>query len=201
MKKALEPKSLSLAADGGRDAFSNAYLPDWPGFNTVFDMRVTTAVKICRVELDGSFENEMAAVRGGRPDSGGRGCELAVRAGARPVQSRRQSGGVSGQARLIDRPWQARDVLWRHGAVETLRPKTYFKVSEARRAIGLVRHAEHGTWDDSAREMLALSKMNWNNDGLYDPLPVTMSYAKVLVRVLKRMTNLGSTPYQFRFFM
>ena len=43
--------------------------------------------------------------------------------------------------------------------------------------------------------------MNWNNDGLYDPLPVTMSYAKVLARVLKRMTNLGSTPYQFRFFM
>jgi hypothetical protein len=28
-----------------------------------------------------------------------------------------------------------------------------------------------------------------------------MSYAKVLARVLKRMTNLGSTPYQFRFFM
>lgn len=48
---------------------------------------------------------------------------------------------------------------------------------------------------------LALSKMNWNNDGLYDPLPVTMSYAKVLARVLKRMPRLGSAPFQFRFFM
>jgi hypothetical protein len=28
-----------------------------------------------------------------------------------------------------------------------------------------------------------------------------MSYAKVLARVVKRMTGLGSTPYQFRFFM
>src|SRR3546814_7364293 len=36
------------------------YLPDWPGFNTVFDMRVTAATKKCRVELDGSFESEMA---------------------------------------------------------------------------------------------------------------------------------------------
>jgi hypothetical protein len=43
--------------------------------------------------------------------------------------------------------------------------------------------------------------MNWNNDALYDPLPVTMSYAKVLARVVKRMAGLGSTPYQFRFFM
>jgi hypothetical protein len=43
--------------------------------------------------------------------------------------------------------------------------------------------------------------MNWNNDALYDPLPVTMSYAKTLARVVKRMRGLGSTPYQFRFFM
>lgn len=93
-------------------------------------------------------------------------------------------------------------LLWMHGAVETLGPKTYFQGQRGTpRPIRLVRHAGHGTWDDSARAALALSKMNWNNDGLYDPLPVTMSYAKVLARVLKRMTNLGSTPYQFRFFM
>jgi len=43
--------------------------------------------------------------------------------------------------------------------------------------------------------------MNWNNDALYDPLPVTVNYAKVLARVVKRMRSLGSTPYQFGFFM
>ena len=43
--------------------------------------------------------------------------------------------------------------------------------------------------------------MNWNNDSLYDPLPVTLSYAKVLARVVKRIPILGTTPYQFRFFM
>jgi hypothetical protein len=30
---------------------------------------------------------------------------------------------------------------------------------------------------------------------------VTLEYAKVLARVVKRMDVLGSTPYQFRFFM
>jgi len=39
------------------------------------------------------------------------------------------------------------------------------------------------------------------NDPLYDPLPVTMAYAKVLTRVIKRMNGLGSALYQFRFFM
>jgi hypothetical protein len=93
-------------------------------------------------------------------------------------------------------------LLWMHGAVEGLGKKTYFQGQRGTpRPIRLVRHGGHGTWDDSARAALALSKMNWNNDGLYDPLPVTMSYAKVLARVLKRMSNLGSSPYQFRFFM
>jgi len=49
--------------------------------------------------------------------------------------------------------------------------------------------------------VLGLSKMDWNNDALYDLLPVTIGYAKVLARVIKRMRGLGSTPYQFRFFM
>lgn len=43
--------------------------------------------------------------------------------------------------------------------------------------------------------------MNWDNDNLYDPLPLTMNYAQVLARVIKRMSNLGTSPYQFRFSM
>lgn len=43
--------------------------------------------------------------------------------------------------------------------------------------------------------------MDRNNDALYDPLPVTIGYAKVLARVVKRMTELGTAPYKFRFFM
>lgn len=95
-------------------------------------------------------------------------------------------------------------LLWIHGDVRdvTQRGRSYFKGSRSTpRPVRLVRHVGHGSWDETARAILGLSKMNWNNDSLYDPLPVTMTYAKVLSRVVKRMQNLGSTPYQFRFFM
>src|ERR1700722_11493110 len=94
-------------------------------------------------------------------------------------------------------------LLWMHGDVGDVSERgSYFQGARSTpRPIRLVRHAGHGPWDDTARSALALSKMNWNNDALYDPLPVTMSYAHVLARVVKRMSGLGSTPYQFRFFM
>lgn len=94
-------------------------------------------------------------------------------------------------------------LLWTHGDVKGIRERgSYFQGSRSTpRPIRLVRHAGHGPWDDTARTALALSKMNWNNDALYDPLPVTMAYAQVLARVVKRMPGLGSAPYQFRFFM
>jgi hypothetical protein len=94
-------------------------------------------------------------------------------------------------------------LLWMHGDVRGISDRGgYFKGSRSTpHPIRLVRHAGHGPWDETAESALALSKMNWNNDALYDPLPVTMSYAQVLARVVKRMSGLGTTPYQFRFFM
>jgi hypothetical protein len=94
-------------------------------------------------------------------------------------------------------------LLWMHGNVAGIKDGApYFQGAKSTpRPIRLIRHAGHGPWDDTSRAALALSKMNWNNDALYDPLPVTMGYAQALARVVKRMTGLGSTPYQFRFFM
>jgi hypothetical protein len=98
-------------------------------------------------------------------------------------------------------PFEA--LLWTHGDVSGIRDNgSYFQGGRATpRPIRLVRHAGHGPWDDTAGAVLALSKMDWNNDALYDPIPVTIGYAKVLARVVKRMQGLGSAPYQFRFFM
>jgi hypothetical protein len=94
-------------------------------------------------------------------------------------------------------------LLWMHGNVQGVNERgSYFQGARSTpRPIRLIRHAGHGPWDDTALSALGLSKMNWNNDALYDPLPVTMGYAQVLARVVKRMSGLGSTPYQFRFFM
>ena len=94
-------------------------------------------------------------------------------------------------------------LLWTHGDVGNINPGgSYFKGARSTpRPLRLVRHAGHGPWDDTVRAVIGLTKMNWNNDSLYDTLPVTMAYAKVLARVVKRMPSLSRTPYQFRFFM
>ena len=94
-------------------------------------------------------------------------------------------------------------LLWTHGDVRGVSTRgSYFKGARSTPSpLRLVRHAGHGPWDDTVRAVLALSKMNWNNDSLYDTLPVTMAYAKVLARVVKRMPSLRRAPYQFRFFM
>jgi hypothetical protein len=94
-------------------------------------------------------------------------------------------------------------LLWTHGDVQGVgRRGSYFQGSRSTpRPLRLVRHAGHGPWDDTCQAALGLTKMNWNNDALYDPIPVTLSYAKVLARVVKRMTGLGNKPYQFRLFM
>lgn len=65
----------------------------------------------------------------------------------------------------------------------------------------LRRFAGHGGWHNQIKAVLGLSKMNWNNDSLYDRLPVTLSYASTLARTVKRMPTIHSGPYEFRLFM
>jgi hypothetical protein len=129
--------------------------------------------------------------------------------GWRAAQIQHKQGDAKGEASAypVQRgsllnlgPYEA--LLWTHGNVRGIGKREYFQGSRSTpRPIRLVRHAGHGTWHDAASGILSLSKMDWNNDALYDPLPVTLEYAKVLAQVVKRMDVLGTTPYQFRFFM
>jgi len=69
------------------------------------------------------------------------------------------------------------------------------------RPLLLTRDAGQGPLDEVAAQVLALSKMNWNNDALHDALPCTIHYAKVLAKTLKHMRDLAPQPYDYRFFM
>ena len=83
-----------------------------------------------------------------------------------------------------------------------LRGSSYFKGKKATpQPLMLIRHAGHGSMDSLCGSTLALTKMDWNNDGPYDMLPVTLSYAHVLASIVKRMPRLEARPYPFRFFM
>ena len=94
-------------------------------------------------------------------------------------------------------------LLWTQGnAPSAVGGRDFYKEGKGIPApLMLHRFAGHGTWDTQTESVLALTKMNWNNDALYDRLPVTLAYAQVLARVIKRMPRLLPHPYQFRYFM
>jgi hypothetical protein len=94
-------------------------------------------------------------------------------------------------------------LLWTQGnAPGAVGGKDYFKEGKGIPGpLELVRFAGHSGWEDTCRSVLGLTKMDWNNDSLYDRFPVTLGYATVLAQIVRRMSQLGSRPYNFRFFM
>jgi hypothetical protein len=95
-------------------------------------------------------------------------------------------------------------LLWTQGNARSIvgGDRNYYKEGKGiPEPLLLRRFAGQGDMAATCRAVLALSKMDWNNDGPYDRLPVTMSYASVLANVVKRMRKLGTRPYPFRLFM
>jgi len=66
-------------------------------------------------------------------------------------------------------------LLWTHGDVQGIGERgSYFRGPRSTpRPVRLVRHSGHDPWDDTTVAVLALSKIDWNNEPLYDPLPMT----------------------------
>jgi argonaute-like protein implicated in RNA metabolism and viral defense len=69
------------------------------------------------------------------------------------------------------------------------------------RPITLVRYAGAGPLERLGEDALALSKMDWNNDALFDSLPVTIEYSKRLSQTIAYATSLPSGTYPYRLFM
>jgi hypothetical protein len=67
--------------------------------------------------------------------------------------------------------------------------------------IAFKRDAGSGPLELPASEILALSKLDWNNDALYGLTPVTISYSQKLARMISRVPHLPDDSYQFRLFM
>lgn len=69
------------------------------------------------------------------------------------------------------------------------------------RPLQLIRHAGRGSLELTAHEALALTKMNWNNDALYDPVPVSIRYSQQLARTIANVPDLPRNVYPYRLFM
>lgn len=69
------------------------------------------------------------------------------------------------------------------------------------RPLQLIRHAGSGPLELTANEALALTKMDWNNDALYDPVPVSIRYSQKLARTIANVPDLPRNVYPYRLFM
>jgi len=67
--------------------------------------------------------------------------------------------------------------------------------------ILLKRFAGEGGWHETCRSIIGLTKMDWNNDALYNYFPVTLAYSNTLADVIKHMPSLTRQTYQYRLFM
>ncbi|WP_175253645.1 nuclease PIN [Pseudomonas sp. BMW13] len=67
--------------------------------------------------------------------------------------------------------------------------------------IQLIRHAGRGALEIIAHEALALTKMDWNNDALYDPVPVSIRYSQRLARTIANVPDMPGNVYPYRLFM
>jgi hypothetical protein len=65
----------------------------------------------------------------------------------------------------------------------------------------LIRDSGHGPLELAVNDVLALSKLDWNNDAPFDPLPVTIEYSQRLARVIAHVPSLADNVYEYRLFM
>ena len=94
-------------------------------------------------------------------------------------------------------------LVWVQGNSSSVtRGKAWYPVGKSiPRPLLIRRFAGSGDGQLLAAEILALTKMNWNNDNLNDSLPATLGFAHRLAEVVKRMPRLDPKPYPLRLFM
>ena len=64
----------------------------------------------------------------------------------------------------------------------------------------LRRFSGEGGWHDTCASILALTKVDWNNNTLYKTLPVTLVYSQIFADVVKQAPDLVNNIYDYRFF-
>ncbi|MBF0577384.1 SIR2 family protein [Dysgonomonas sp. GY617] len=97
-------------------------------------------------------------------------------------------------------------LLWTHGSVIdddiAGMGKNYYQSGRGIPSPLLIRRFRGtDTIETTVKEILALTKMNWNGGELYKTLPVTLDFSKRLSRYAKQAESLHAITYDFRFFM
>jgi hypothetical protein len=99
-------------------------------------------------------------------------------------------------------------LLWTQGSVMGVNPQNpnqpVFKEAALKplpAPIMLRRFSGNGGWHDTCSSILALTKVDWNNNTLYKTMPVTIGYSQVFAEVVKLTPEIVNDVYDYRFFM
>lgn len=99
-------------------------------------------------------------------------------------------------------------LLWTQGSVRGvhMENKSFNVYKEAVLAptpspILLRRFSGQGGWHETCAGVLALTKMDWNNNTLYKKLPVTLVYSNAFANIVQQNPNIVDSVYDFRCFM
>ena len=94
-------------------------------------------------------------------------------------------------------------LFWVHGATTALNPR--FKYFQGKRRIPaplmVKRHAGRTPIQELAKEILGLSKMNWNTFDLYTKLPATLQSSGEIARIGSLLQRFGAASYDYRLFI
>ena len=97
-------------------------------------------------------------------------------------------------------------LLWTQGSVfgVTKSGREIFKegaLTPIARPILVRRYTGQGGWYETCSSIIALTKMDWNNNTLYKNIPVTLGYSSNFANVVKRVPDIINSKYNYRFFM
>jgi len=93
-------------------------------------------------------------------------------------------------------------LLWVHGATDSVkRGRRYYKGKRRIPAPSIVRrYAGKTDLGTVAREILGLSKMDWNSADMYSRLPVTIYSSRQIARIGALLQRFGPVSYDYRLF-
>lgn len=98
-------------------------------------------------------------------------------------------------------------LLWTQGSVSGVNPQKdqpVFKEAALKpipSPILIRRFSGNGGWHDTCSSILALTKVDWNNNTLYKTLPVTLVYSQRFAGVVKNSPDIVNAIYNYRYFM
>jgi hypothetical protein len=98
---------------------------------------------------------------------------------------------------------ERRALLWVHGTAEAIAANRRYYQGSSRIPAPLVIIRHHGSSSLStiAREVLGLSKMNWNTFDLYTKLPATITSSNQIARIGALLERFGPLSYDYRLFI